>query len=137
MDEAVIKYYRRLLRTGFEYAGSFTNPSLFLDFDVEGWKRAGCHPADSMHIFINVTNGRIDDIKYLCLCNPTVNVVIEVLCALAKGKGVEEAQSITEDSILQAIGTGSEDVRKKARALLEFLNKSLTMYQPKMTQNSS
>jgi NifU-like protein involved in Fe-S cluster formation len=137
MDEAVIKYYRRLLRTGFEYAGSFNNPTLFLDFDVEGWKRAGCHPADSMHIFINLTNGRIEDIKYLCLCNPTVNVVIEVLCALAKGKRVEEIQSITEDSILQAIGTRGEDVRKKAGALLGFLDNSLTMYQRKMPQNSS
>lgn len=138
MDEAVIKYYRRLLRTGFEHAGSFDNPSLSLDFlDAEGRKRSGCHAADSLHMFINVTNGRIDDIRYLCLCNPTVNVVIEVLCALAKGKRVDETQAIAEDSLLQAIGTRSEDVRKKARALLEFLNNGLAQYQPKIPQNSS
>jgi len=137
MDEAVIKYYRKLLRTGFEHAGSFDNPSVFLDFDVQGWKRSGCHPADSMHIFINVVNDRIDDIKYLCLCNPTVNVTVEVLCALAKGKRVDETQSITEDSILQAIGTRSEDVRKKARGLLDLLNNGLAQYQLKLSQKSS
>jgi hypothetical protein len=31
MDEQVIKYYRRLLKTGFDHVGSLENPSIFLD----------------------------------------------------------------------------------------------------------
>jgi NifU-like protein involved in Fe-S cluster formation len=89
-----------------------------------------------MHIFINVTNGRIDDIKYLCLCDPTANVAVEILCALAKGKTLEETQAITEDSFLQAFGTESEGLRKKAKGLLEFLNEGLTKCQIKTFQNS-
>ena len=84
MDEAVIKYYRKLLKTGFENAGSFDNPSVFLESVGDG--RVCGHAGDYMHIFINVINGRIDGIKYLCNCDPTANVAVEVLCTLAKGK---------------------------------------------------
>jgi NifU-like protein involved in Fe-S cluster formation len=126
VDEAVIKYYRKLLRTGFEHAGSFDNPSVFLESAGGG---GICGAGEYMHIFINVTNGRIDNIRYLCTCDPTANVAVEILCALAKGKRLEEAQAITEDSILQALGTESEDLRKKAKGLLELMNKGLTQYQ--------
>jgi NifU-like protein involved in Fe-S cluster formation len=132
VDEAVIKYYRKLLRTGFEHAGSFDNPSVFLESVGDG---RICGHGDYMHIFINITNGTIDSIRYLCTCDPTANVAVEILCALAKGKRLEEAQAITEDSVLQTFGTGSEDLRKKAKALLELLNKGLTQYQIKMAQN--
>ena len=130
MDEAVIKYYRKLLKTGFENAGSFDNPSVFLESVGEG--RVCGHAGDYMHVFINVVNGRIDGIKYLCNCDPTANVAVEVLCNLAKGKRLDEAQAITEDSMLQTVGTGSEELRNKARGLLELLNQGLTQYQIKM-----
>jgi NifU-like protein involved in Fe-S cluster formation len=133
VDEAVVKYYRKLLRTGFEHAGSFDNPSIFLESVGEG--RVCGRAGDYMHIFINITNDRIDGIRYLCTCDPTANVAVEILCALAKGKRLEEAQAITEDSLLQAFGTASEDLRKKAEGLLELLNKGLAQYQVKMSQN--
>jgi len=133
VDEAVIKYYRKLLRTGFEYAGSFDNPSVFLETVGDG--RICGRAGDYMHIFIKITNGRIDGIKYLCTCDPTANVAVEILCALAKGKTLEETQAMTEDSLLQTLGTESEDFRKKAKGLLELLNKGLTQYQIKMPQN--
>jgi len=133
VDEAVIKYYRKLLRTGFEHAGSFDNPSIFLETVGDG--RICGRAGDYMHIFINITNGRIDGIKYLCTCDPTANVAVEILCALAKGKTLEGAQAMTEDSLLQALGTQGEDFRKKAKGLLELLNKGLTQYQIKMPQN--
>jgi NifU-like protein involved in Fe-S cluster formation len=82
-----------------------------------------------MHIFINVINGRIDRMKYLCTCDPTVNVAVETLCNLAKDKSLDEAQAITEDMLLQAVGTTDEDARTKAKALLELLNRGLTQYQ--------
>ena len=126
MDEGVIKYYRKLLRTGFEHAGSFDNPSVFLDSAGEG-RVCGAH--EYMHIFINVSNGRIDGIKYLCTCDPTANVAVEILCTLLKGKKLEEAEAITEDSFFQAVGSRSEDLREKANGLLELLNHGLTQYQ--------
>jgi len=41
---------------------------------------------DFMQLYINVINNRIDDIKYMCQCDPTANVAVEILCALLKGK---------------------------------------------------
>ena len=124
MDEAVIKYYRRLLRTGFENAGSFDNPSVFLEAVGDG--RVCGHAGDYMHIFINVLNDRIDDMKYLCTCDPAANVAVEMLCTLAKGKRLDEARAITEDSLLQRVGSTSEELRNKTRALLELFNNGLT-----------
>ena len=124
MDEAVIKHYRRLLRTGFENAGSFDNPSVFLEAVGDG--RVCGHAGDYMHIFINVLNDRIDDMKYLCTCDPAANVAVEMLCTLAKGKRLDEARAITEDSLLQRVGSTSEELRNKTRALLELFNNALT-----------
>jgi len=124
VDEAVIKYYRRLLRTGFENAGSFDNPSVFLEAVGDG--RVCGHAGDYMHIFINVLNDRIDDMKYLCTCDPAANVAVEMLCTLAKGKRLDEARTITEDSLLQRVGSTSEELRNKTRALLELFNNGLT-----------
>ena len=136
MDQAVIKYYRSLLRIGFENAGSIENPSIFLDPVAEGKKGICGGPADYMNIFINIRNGTIDTIKYLCLCDPTANVAVEVLCGLVKGKTLEEAASIKENMILEAIGSNADELRKKATALLETLNLGITRYQENLSQNS-
>ena len=127
MDQVVIKYYRKLLKTGFQNAGSFDSPSIFLESIGDG--RVCGHAGDYMHIFINVIDGRIDDIKYLCTCDPTANVAIEVLCILVKGKRLDEAQAITENSFMQAVGSRGEVLRTKAQGLLELLNRGLTQYQ--------
>ena len=129
MDQAVIKYYRMLLRTGFENAGSIENPSIFLDPVAEGNRRICGRPTDYMKIFINIRNGTIDNVKYLCICDPTANVAVEVLCSIIKGKTLKEASTIKEDVILEAIGSKAEEFRKKVTALLEILNKGLTRYQ--------
>ena len=133
MDEAVIKYYRKLLKTGFEQAGSLENPSIFLESRGAGGVCG--HAADYMHIFINVSNGKIDAMKYLCTCDPPANVAVEILCTLAKGRRFDEVQAITEDTLLQAVGSEGEDLRKRARSLLELLNKGLAEYQVKMSDN--
>jgi NifU-like protein involved in Fe-S cluster formation len=133
VDEAVLKYYRKLLKTGFEQAGSLESPSIFLESHGAGGVCG--HAADYVHIFINVSNGRIDAMKYLCTCDPPANVAVEVLCTLAKGKRIDEVQAITEDVLLQAVGSEGEDLRKRARSLLELLNKGVTEYQVKMSHN--
>jgi NifU-like protein involved in Fe-S cluster formation len=127
VDEAVIKYYRRLLREGFEHAGSFDNPSIFLDSVAEGIRVCG-HATGHMHIFINVSNKTINDIKYLCSCDPTANVAVEVLCDLVKGKTFEEVAATRTASFLKVVGSRSEELRDKAKGLLELLNRGLTRY---------
>ena len=133
MDQAVIKYYRRLLRTGFENAGTIENPTILLDPVAEGNRRICGRPADYLKIFINIRNGSIETIKYLCLCDPTVNVAVEALCDLLKGKTLEEAASIKEEAILEAVGSNADELRKKANALLEVLNRGLVRFQWKIS----
>ena len=127
MDETVIKHYRKLLKTGFENAGSFDNPSIFLESIGDG--RVCGHAGDYMRIFINVTDGKVDDMKYLCTCDPPTNVAVEMLCTLAKGKELDEARAITEDSLLHKIGSTSEELRKKTKGLLDIFDKGLAQYQ--------
>jgi NifU-like protein involved in Fe-S cluster formation len=127
VDEVVLKYYRRLLKTGFENAGKFDTPSIFLESVGDG--RVCGHAGDYMHIFINIIDRRIDDMKYLCTCDPTANVAVEILCILMKGKRLDEVQGITEDTLLQTLGTTGQDFRNKAKGLLELLNRGLTQYQ--------
>ena len=94
MDEGVIKYYRRLLRTGFEYAGSIENATIFLDSVTEEIVHCG-NVGNYMQLYIHVSDNIIDDIKYTCSCDPAANVAVEILCALVKGKTLEEAAAVT------------------------------------------
>jgi aerobic-type carbon monoxide dehydrogenase small subunit (CoxS/CutS family) len=64
----------------------------------------------------------IEDIKYLCICDPTANVIIEVLCSLVKGKSIAEAQSIREEAFSQSLGTADEEMLK--RGLTRYLEKA-------------
>jgi NifU-like protein involved in Fe-S cluster formation len=128
MDEKVVQYYRMITREGYKYAGSFENPSIFLD--SAGEKIALCSKAvDSyVHIYINIDNGIIEDIKYLCTCRPTANVVAEIFCSLTKGKTVKEAEAMTEDSFSTALGTKGEEFLTAARGLIELLHRGLDRY---------
>ncbi len=127
MDEAVIKVYRRLLRTGFEHAGSLEDPTLFLDSVSEQIVHCG-NIGNYMQLYINVVNNIIDDIKYICSCDPPANVAVEILCALTKGKTLEEAASVREEAFTRFLGSESEALRKRAEGLLELLNKGLSRY---------
>jgi NifU-like protein involved in Fe-S cluster formation len=129
MDEAIIKYYRKLLRNGFEYTGSFENPAIFLDSVGENIPICGHIGRDYMHLFINIHEDRIEDVKYLCICDPTANVAVEILCFLIKGKTFKEAGGLTEDAFCAISGSTSEDLRKKARGLIQLLKRGLTRFQ--------
>jgi NifU-like protein involved in Fe-S cluster formation len=133
MDEVVVKFYRRLCRTGFEHTGEIENPSIFLD--TVGEKIRICsHVAHAyLHIYINVRGGIIDDIKYLCTCDPTANVAVELLCSLIKGKTVKEAEAITEEDFSRALGSAGEEFLKKVRGLIELLHRGITRYKNKVT----
>jgi len=124
MDEAVIQYYKRLLNTGFENAGAFDNPSIFLEYDKTKGALCG-RTGDSLHLYINIHNDIIDDIKYLCTCGPTVNVAIEALCILVKGKSLAEAKNLTEGSFSQVINSRGDEFLKTARLTIEFLKEGI------------
>ncbi len=128
MDELVVKYYRRLCRKGFEHAGELENPSIFLDTIGEKIRICSHVSHAYMHIYIGVGDGVINDIKYLCTCDPTANVVVEMLCSLAKGKTLKEAWALTEESFTRALGGGGEEYRKKARGIIELLHRGITRY---------
>jgi NifU-like protein involved in Fe-S cluster formation len=130
LDEAVIKYYRKVLRYGFEHTGSIENPTIFLDSIGENIPICAQAAMSYLHLYINIRNNTIEDIKYLCMCDPTANVVFEILCTLVKGKTLAEVEAITEDSFAQVLGGGDEEFLKKARGTIELINRGLRRYQP-------
>jgi NifU-like protein involved in Fe-S cluster formation len=129
VDELVVKYYRQLCRTGFAHTGELENPSIFLDTVGEKIRICSHVSHAYMHIYINIRDGIIDDIKYLCTCDPTANVVVEILCSLLKGKTVKEAEVLTEDDFSQALGSSGEEFLKKARGIIELLHRGLARYE--------
>lgn len=128
MNQVVIKHYRMLLRTGFQYAGSFENPSIVLDSVTEKIVNCG-NMGNYMQLYVNIANDTVQDIKYICSCDPTANVAVEILCALVKGKTLEAVASVTEQSVLRFLGIDDEELRKRAQSLLELLSKGIHRYQ--------
>ncbi len=129
MDEPVVKFYRRMLRTGFEHTGSLDNPSIFLDTVGENIYICGPSGNYYLHLYIGVINGVIEEVKYLCTCDPTANVAVEILCTLIKGSALESAQAMTEESFTRVLGGPSADLIKRAKGLLELLNRGIRRYQ--------
>ncbi|HTY61944.1 MAG TPA: iron-sulfur cluster assembly scaffold protein [Acidobacteriota bacterium] len=131
MDEAVIKYYRWLLKTDFGNAGSFENASIFVE--AVGEKMIHCgNTGNYMQLYLKVVNNWIDDIKYLCSCEPTANVAVEVLCDLMKGKSLDEAAGVSEQAFYQWIGCDGEELKLKVRGLLEMMNEGIARYKAQM-----
>jgi NifU-like protein involved in Fe-S cluster formation len=128
MDEVVIKYYKKLLKFGFENVGSLENPSIFLDSGSENIPICG-QVGDYLHLFISARNNIIENIKYLCSCDPTANVVIEILCNLLKGKTISEAKILQEKDFSQALGCNSEAFLEKSREAIRLLNRGLIRFE--------
>ena len=124
MDPAVIRYYRNLLKTGFNHAGSLENPSLFLDTVNEKIPICG-NIGNYLHLYLHIHNDIIDDIKYLCTCDPTTNVAVEIFCFLLKGKTVKEARDISLEAFFDILEAQSQELGEKAEGLKELLNRGL------------
>ena len=129
MDELIVKNYRRLVKSGFKYAGSFENPSIFLT-DQTGERIRVCMNIGSyLNLYINVKENSITGIKYLCICNPATNIAIEFLCTLVDGKTLKEAGAITEDSFVKLLGGRSDEIRPQINSLIQLLKIGLERYQ--------
>jgi NifU-like protein involved in Fe-S cluster formation len=125
MDEAVIKYYRRLLKEDFPNAGALDHPSIFVE--AIGEKLIDCgNTGNYMQLYLKLVDRRIADIKYLCSCEPVANVAVEVLCTLVKGKTLDEVADLTEEPFYQFLGSRDEELRKKVRGLLELVNDGIS-----------
>jgi NifU-like protein involved in Fe-S cluster formation len=129
MDQVVVQYYRKMLRSGFEHAGSLENPSVYVDSIGERIHICGLSIHYYMNLYINIGDDRIGEIKYLCTCEPTTNVAAEVLCNLVEGKTLAEAAKVTEKSFSRALGSKDKGFLKKARDILELMNRGLARYQ--------
>ena len=128
MDEVVVKYYRALVKSGFEHAGQIENPSIFLDSIGENISICASIAKRYIHLFIAIEKDTITDIKYLCMCDPTGNVAVEILCSLVKGKSIENVGAITVDAFFQVVGGESETLRKSADGLLQLMHRGLIRY---------
>ncbi|MBN1191475.1 MAG: iron-sulfur cluster assembly scaffold protein [Dehalococcoidales bacterium] len=128
MDEAVTKFYRRLLRSDYANVGSLDHPSIFLD--SIGEKIQICSQASNNYInlYIDIKNGTVENAMYLCTCDPAANVAVEILCNLIKGKNLEEVQAISENDFYRVLGCPSDELGKKARGLLELLHTGIKRY---------
>jgi len=129
MDELATKKYRRLLQTGFEYTGSIENPSIFLDTRLEGLSICAQASRDYMNIYISINDNFITEIKYLCLCDPIANVVVETLCNLVEGLSVEEAKAISKEDFYRAIGSDSESLSTKIAGMIELFHRGVNRYE--------
>jgi NifU-like protein involved in Fe-S cluster formation len=128
LDEILVKYYRGLLKSGFEHAGSLENPSIFLNSVEENVPVCSTAARRFIHLFIIVKENIIDDIKDLCLCDPTANVAVEILCLLVKGKTIEVVKDISAGDFLRVLGGENDALRKAAEGLLEILHRGLERY---------
>ena len=131
MDEVVIKRYRELVRNGFKYAGTLENPSIFIDSVGENLRICAHGIHNYIHLYINIRDDRIQEIKYLCTCIPTANMALEILCMLVEGKTIEEAAALTEDSFTKVLCNRGEEFMEKARGIIELLNRGLDHYRSK------
>jgi len=130
VNQAIVKYYRNLLKEDFPHSGPIEKASVFVE--AVGEKMVHCGNAGNyMQLYFNAADGKIADIKYLCSCEPVANVVIEILCDLAKGKTLDEAAALREELIYERIGCdGREDneLQLKTRGLLELLREGIGKY---------
>jgi nitrogen fixation protein NifU and related proteins len=131
VDQAIIKYYRQLLRTDFEHAGGMENPTVFIEAIGEKMVHCG-NSGNYMELYLKIEDQKITDITYQCSCEPAANVAVEVLCLLAKDKSLDEALNISEEDFYQLIGSNAEELRLKVSGLLEMLREAIARYKSQM-----
>jgi hypothetical protein len=129
MDQAVIKFYRSLLKNGFANAGSIENPSVFLDSIGENLPICGKLGQDYVHIYMNIRNDKITEISYLCNCDPTANVVFEILCGLLKGTNIRDFETVSPNDFSDIVGSREEEFIKRVKGSLELIRRGIQRYQ--------
>ena len=127
MDQAVLAYYRRLLKENFPNAGELDHPSIFVE--AVGAEMINCGEGNSMQLYLQVSGRRITGASYLCICEPAANVAVEVLCTLLHEKTLEEAAGLTEEPFYQVVGSRDRELDDKVVGLLALLKDGIARYQ--------
>lgn len=127
MDKAVIAYYRQLMRGNFENCGTIDDPSIFVESIGDKISLCGVEYG-FMEIYATVTGAVITEIKYKCSCDPVANVAVELLVLLLKGKTLDEAAAITEQSFCDFLGTDDTELRVRSRKLLLLFGEGVSRY---------
>jgi len=129
MDDAIIRYYRDLLKADFPNAGELAEPSAFVE--SVGGRLVNCgNTGNFMQLYVEIRDWRITEIKYLCQCEPVANVAVEVLCSLARGLPLEQVKELSEEIFFETIGSRSEELQVKIRGLLELLSEGISEFLP-------
>lgn len=136
MDPAVIKRYRELLQAGFRHTGTLENPSLFLDARMERIPLCGQAAGDYLNFYFQIEKGVIEDIRYMCMCEPTTNVVVEALCGILKGKTIAQAKALTAEDFYREIGGRDETVVEKVAGVLQLLERGIRRFETGATQTT-
>ena len=124
MDEAVKQLYRKLIKENFPNSREIEKPSVFLEAN----RRHMAHCSESgnyIQLFIKIEDRRITDISYLCSCEPTTNVVLEILCELARGITLEEADHLMAEYFYQIIGSREETIRVTVQGVMGLFRAGL------------
>ena len=127
MDDKVIKYYRKLQRTGFPHAGIIDDAAILLDAVQENMRICDHVGVDSLQVRLKVTNGIVEKIRYLCTCDPTTNVVVEIMCGLVEGRNLADLD-LSIEAFTEALGSENEDFVKKANGLTELVHRGIERY---------
>lgn len=87
---------------------------------------------DSMTVFIKVEDNIIKEISYLVFGCPGAVATSSITSVLAKGKTLEEAQKITEEDVIEALGGLPENKRHCSLLGVEALRKTIDDYHRKV-----
>lgn len=136
MNEIVAERYRKLMQEGFKNAGLLENATMFIDSKAEGVSICGQGRTDFMNIYIMISGDVITDVRYLCTCDPTANVVVESLCELARGLTLEKAKTLTKEQFYNSIGAEDGIVRRKVWGAIELLNRVIKRYEVARAESS-
>lgn len=124
MDEAIIKFYRRLLKEEFPNSGEIQHPTVFIE--AVGEKLINCgNTGNYMQLYLRILGDTITEIKYLCSCEPVANVAVEVLCTLVTGKPIANALQLNEEHFFQFLGSSEEKFQEKVQGELQLLEEAL------------
>jgi NifU-like protein involved in Fe-S cluster formation len=134
MDEVITEQYRKLMQEGFKNAGEVNEPTMFIDTKAEGVSICGQGSKDFMNIYLKVTDGVISEVKYLCMCDPTANVVVEALCELTRGKTIDDVKALTKEQFFAYIGSSGGNVYRKVWGTIELINRVIKRWEVKQAE---
>jgi NifU-like protein involved in Fe-S cluster formation len=137
MDEVIARNYRKLVEEGFKHARNIESPSIFFDSKAEGVSVCGDGGKDYVNFYLRIEGDVIDDMKYLCSCDPAANVAVEAMCELCKGKTLGQAKAVTKEDLYAAIGTGRGLIARKVWGVLELFNLVIKRYESAVPEPSA